>query len=112
MPRTAITVTDTSRGGTNQPAVQTGDNTNGMALSWNDGRIILELSAVTATTTFTINFPGNVDGQGITARTYAVTTATPVIAGPFPPATYNQADGTVQVDISSANGRLRAYHLP
>lgn len=109
MPRTALTVTEITRSGVAQPAVQSYDNANANSLPWNDGRVFLELSATTGTVNFTFAIPGPVDGQTVPAKSIAAGT-TPVLAGPFPPAVYNQADGTVFIDCDSANGRIRVYH--
>jgi hypothetical protein len=110
MPRTSITITETSRTGVNQPSQQTADNSNGMKLDYNDGQILLELAASTGTVTFTFPIPGTVDTQAVASRTVSVS-STPKLVGPFPNGVYNQPDGTLNVDIDSANGRLRAYHL-
>lgn len=110
MPRTAVTITDVTRTGVAQPAVQSYDNANAMALPYNDGRILLELSATTGTVNFTFAIPSPVDGQTVPAKSVAAGT-TPVLFGVLPSQVYNQADGTVFVNCDSANGRIRAYHV-
>lgn len=112
MPRTPVTVTPTDRTGTlAQPAQQNSDTANNMSLAWNDGNVILELSSVTTTTVFTFPIPGLIDGQTVPSKTVTVAAGVTRIFGPLPPALYNQADGTVQINCDTANGRIRAYNF-
>lgn len=112
MARTAITVTEVTRSGVVQPSQQSGDASNGMALPWNDGRILLELSSQTGTTIFTFPIPVLVDGQTPASKTVTCTVGQVKVVGPLPTGVYNQSDGTVNVDMdNTTNGRLRAYHI-
>jgi len=110
MPRTVIPITDVTRTGTTQPSQTSGDASNNHYLAYNDGRVMLELTAASGTVVYTIITPGTVDGLAVSDLTVSVTT-TPKVVGPLPPAVYNQADGTVNIDVDSANGRARAYRL-
>jgi len=114
VPRTSITVTDVTRAGVTQPSQQNGDAANGMQIDTNDGKIILELSSNTGTTTFTFPIPTTVDGQSVASKTVAVGAAAFKVAGPYPPGIYNQPGSAMLfVDMdNTTNGRIRAYHLP
>lgn len=111
MARTAVTVTALSRGGTAQPSAQNADNTNGMALQGNNGKIALQLDASTGTVNFTIVTPGTVDGLAVSDRAIAVTSGTPKWVGGLPASIYNQSDGSVYINCDSANGRVRALRI-
>jgi hypothetical protein len=111
MARTAITVTEVTRAAGAQPAQQNSDTANNMQLAWNDGRVILELSAVTAETTYTFLIPGLIDGQTVPALSVACGVGVVKLVGPFPTGIYNQPDNTLSVNVTSANGRIRAYHF-
>lgn len=113
MARTAITVTETSRAGVAVPAQQAGDNAENMKLSWNDGKIVLELEASGGACTFTfpVAVPASVDGQAIASKEVVLAEGEKKVVGPFPPGVYNRADGTVNVNVSTAKGKIRAYHL-
>lgn len=111
MPRIPITVTEVTRAAPVQPAQQNSNTAEGMQLAWNDGRVLLELSAVTAETTYTFLIPTPVDGQVVPALSVAVGVGAVKLVGPFPQGIYNQADGTVSINVTSNNGRIRAYHI-
>ena len=114
MPRTNLTITDVTRGtGTLQPTQDNGDNVNGNALSYNDGRIILEVNNTSGgSLNVTVGTPGVVDGLAVADLVVAVAAGATRLIGPFPPAIYNQSDGTVQVDVTASTMKFRAYHLP
>jgi hypothetical protein len=114
MPRTNLTITDVSRStsGVAQPTQDTCDVANGNALAWNDGKIILEVNNSGGVSyTFTVQTPGTVDGLAVTDLVLTVAAGATRLLGPFPPAVYNQADGTVYVDPQNVALKCRAYHL-
>ena len=79
----------------------------------NDGQTFLEIrNQGAAADTVTIITPATVEGLAVADVAITVANdATPAHAGPFPPAIFNQPDGTVHVDVTTANCRFRAYSL-
>lgn len=69
----------------------------------NDGRLtfVHVVNGSGSEVTITIPTPGSVDGLAVADRTVAVPAGEERMIGPFPTATYNQADGTVHVDYSA-----------
>ena len=102
MTRTALTVQEVVRTGIT-PSFGAAQTTDGNSFP-NDGNTYIEVKNTTATAcTVTIQEPETVDGLAVADRTVSVpgTTGDKVI-GPFPPARYNQSDGSVYVDVSKA----------
>lgn len=110
MPRVSIPVTQCTDLGVVPPAQTNGDATNDHQLDFNDGRIVLEV-VTTAADTMTIITPGLVGGLAVADQVVALPIGTKMV-GPFSPAIYNQADGTVQIDITvSTTTKFRAYRV-
>lgn len=113
MARTNITVQDIVIAGL-APSYSTGDQPNGHDFT-NDGRILLHVKnsggspcVVTALT------PRKVSGVDISDPTVSIPATTgDRMIGPFDPATFNQADGRVYIDLSTDTGvTLAAIKLP
>lgn len=102
MARTAITPQQIARTGL-ASALATPDQANGNTFA-NDGQCFLYVkNAAGSPITVTIATPGTVDGLAIADLTVSVPATTGErMIGPFPPGIYNQSDGTVYVDWSSA----------
>lgn len=109
MPRVNVPVTNVSRAGVADAAEVNGDSVNHHTVS-NDGRTWLEVRNADASNphTLTVRFPGVVDGQSVTPKTYPIAATTKRRIGPFPPADYGAA---LQVDVDSAQLKLTAYHI-
>jgi hypothetical protein len=100
MPRTAITPQQVTRAAIT-PTYGAGDAVNGHQYL-NGGSEFIHVKTGATGTTVTVNIPKTVDGQAVTNKTYVLGTNTERMIGPFPPDTYNQADGNVYIDLSSA----------
>lgn len=112
MPRTALTITDVTRAGVTQPSQQNGDNANGNSLAYNDGKIILEVNNTSGgALNCTIGIPGTIDSVSTAGKVVSVGAGATTYIGPFPPALYNQSDGTVNVDVTASTMKFRVYHL-
>jgi hypothetical protein len=75
----------------------------------NDGRTFLLIRNNGASpTTVTIPTPAKVAGLDVAEQSIVVAAGATHIAGPFPPRAFNQADGTVHVDVTSTDPRFRA----
>ena len=60
----------------------------------------------------TIYIPFTVDGQAVTDQVYAIGANTNYLLGPFPTQWYNQADGTVHMNVSDdTNGTYAVWRL-
>lgn len=111
MPRTALTISDVTRSGVTQPAQQNGDNVNGNYLAYNDGKIIIEVqNSSGGALNVTFGIPGTLDGVSTAGKVISVAAGAYVYFGPFPPGIYNQADGTVNVDVTASTMKFRVYH--
>ena len=112
MARTVITVQQIARTGlASALAAADGANHNYFA---NDGQTFLYVkNASGSPITVTINTPGLVDGLAIADLTVSVPATTGErMIGPFPPGIYNQSDGSVYVDWSSATSvTMGAFRL-
>lgn len=100
--RTVVTPQELSRAGIT-PTYNAATASDGDAFS-NDGHTFVQvLNAAGAPINLTIQTPGTVDGLAVTDRVVAVpaTTGNKMI-GPFPTAMYNQSNGQVYLDWSSA----------
>lgn len=102
MSRTALTVQEVVRTGitVSLTAAQTTDGNSAP----NDGNTYFEVKVATAgACTVTVQTPGTVDGLAIADRTISVPGTTgDKVFGPFPPDKYNQADGSIYIDVSKA----------
>ena len=114
MARTLIPTNTVVRAGI-APALTAADHTNEMYFV-NDGRTFLYvLDTAGAVCNLVFITPGTVDALDIGDRTVqvAVHGTQGMFIGPFPPNIYNQADGTVHVDIDDqASVTLEAFRLP
>lgn len=109
MPRLNLAVTNLSRAGIADATEVNGDSVNNHVVA-NDGRMWVEVRNADASNphTLTVRFPGVVDGQSVTPKTYSIAATVKRRIGPFPPADYGSA---LQVDVDSAQLKLTAYHL-
>lgn len=98
MPRTAVTAQQVTRSALT-PAYVTPDAA-GSSFA-NSGQEMLHVKTGGTGATVTIPIPSTVDGQAVASKSYVLGTNTERMIGPFPPGTYNQADGSVYVDYSS-----------
>lgn len=111
MARTAITVQEISRTGVTEALVAA--NAAGGNSFPNDGRTYLSVVTTGTTSNVTVSVPITVDSQVVTPRVVACTGTARYKIGPFPPNTYNQADGAVYVDFSAVTGvTIGAFRLP
>lgn len=112
MARVDVPITQVTDTGVAPPAQVVADPVNNHSLAWNDGSVFIEATNTDASVVrnVTVETPGSVSGLAVADRVIAVPAAGGVrLIGPLPPAVYNQADGTVYVDVDNANLRLRAY---
>lgn len=107
--RTALAVQQISRSGLT-PAY-TAANVDGHAIPNSDG-MFLHVKTVGTGCTVTVEIPGTVDGQAVTNRSIVLGTNTERMIGPFPPSTYNQADGSVNVNFSAVTAVTCAAFRP
>jgi len=67
----------------------------------NDGREFIDVRNTGVTMTITVLTPGQVGGLDIAELVATITATTGVhLIGPFPPALFNQSDGSVSVNAS------------
>lgn len=121
MARTLITATVADRTGSiNTPALVALDATNNNNFA-NNGRVLLEVKNSGASTyTLTVVLPStalpdtqpgaNVSftGSGVV---YSLVAGADVLLGPFPPAIYNQSDGTVWLNPQNVALQYRLLQL-
>lgn len=99
MARTALTVLQVARTGLT-PAYTAG-NVDGHSIV-NDGRVCTHVKNGSGSSiNVTVQTPGTVDGLAVSDLVVAVPAGQERMIGPFPPGVYNQADGTVYVDLSA-----------
>ena len=96
--RTALAVQQISRVGLT-PAY-TAANVDGHSIPNSDGMFLHVKTGGTACTV-TLVIVSTVDGQTVANKTVVIGTTSERMIGPFPPNTYNQADGSVNVDFSA-----------
>lgn len=104
MPRTALTVTDSSKAGTALPTETAADVANGNSYA-NDGTVIVlahNSNAGSTARTATITVAGKIDGFAPTARTVTIPAAATWILGPYDVSSY----GSV-VAISGDHAELK-----
>jgi hypothetical protein len=114
MPRTEIPVQTISRAGVVPPAQTDSDEANGMVIVHNDGRIYVEIESTDAgSQTVGFAIPGLVDGEPVDDKTVTVPAGEIRVAGPWPRRTYNQSDGSLNINPSIDDTlKLRAFKLP
>jgi len=97
---TTLTVQEIVRAGLTP--VLAAANTDGSYIP-NDGRVFLQVKNTNgAAVTVTIDTPGSVDGNAIANLAVIIPlTSGDKLIGPFPPAIYNQSDGTIKVTFSA-----------
>jgi len=100
MPRTALTPQSITRSALT-PTYSAGDAANGHQFV-NGGTEFLIVKTGGTGTTVTVKVPKTVDGQTVADRSYVLGTSQERHIGPFPVDIYNQADGNVYVDLTSA----------
>ncbi len=101
MARTALTPQQISRSMLT-PTYSNGDAANGHQYV-NSGTEFLIVKTTGTGATLTVKNPQSVDGQAVADRTYALPSTGERHIGPFP-TYYNQPDGNVYIDLSSATG--------
>jgi hypothetical protein len=114
MGRDTITVTNTVRAGV-LPALTTPNAGNDAEFANDNGRVVVIFvnglgAASVQATAVTIQQVDCPHARTENDAAFTVTVDNPGTFGPFPPALYNQSDGTVQVDYDavSANARVCA----
>jgi len=80
----------------------------------NDGRTFLEVANRSGgSITVTIVTTANVDGNAVADTSVAVGAGVTMLIGPFPPATYNDANGIVSLTYSGVTSlTLNPFRLP
>jgi hypothetical protein len=114
MPRVNIPVTQLDQAGVAPPAQVTADAANDHELPFNDGRIFLEITNVNAGAAASAIFqtPGVLGGTlQIDDLTVTVPQSASRLVGPLRPDLFNQVDGKVNIDVTTADLRFRAYRL-
>ncbi len=116
MARDTVTVTSTIRTGV-APALTTPSAANNAEMA-NDGRTVFLFingmgAASVQATAITIQQVDDPYGRTENDAAFAAVTDVLGVLGPFPPALYNQSDGTVQFDYDavSANARVCGLHI-
>jgi hypothetical protein len=112
--RTPIPVTELSRAGVAPPAQTDSDQTNGMVIAANSGRLWVEIESTDAADQ-TVGFaiPITVDGDTVADKLVDVPAGATRLVGIFPPAIYNQDDRSLNVNPSvDTTLKFRAYKLP
>ncbi len=114
MTRTALTIQQIDRDAIGLAVTHPAPSTTELSIPNNDGRVFIEIKNTGATTqTVTVQTPNQVAGLAIADLLATVAPTTGDIAvGPFPPAVFNQSDGSVYVDISvSTTMTVGAFRL-
>jgi hypothetical protein len=70
----------------------------------NSGKEMIHVKTTTNAIVVTIQTPVAVDGLAVAERTISIGTSSERMIGPFPPGTYNQADGSVYIDLDVVTG--------
>ncbi len=116
MARDTVTVTSTVRAGVS-PALTTPSAANNAEMA-NDGRtLFLYINGMGAAsvqaTAVTIQQVADPYGRTENDAAFAAVVDVLSVFGPFPPALYNQSDGTIQFDYDtvSANARVCGVHV-
>jgi hypothetical protein len=78
----------------------------------NDGQTFLVLRNTTGVPdTATVITPATPGGLALADQPIVVAANATYVAGPFPPQYFNQVDGTVQVDVTTAALRFTAFSM-
>ena len=103
MSRVALTIQQITRNANGLSVTFAAPASTQLSIPSNDGRMYLELKNTgSATQTVTVQTPGTVSGLAIAELTAEVPiTSGDKIIGPFPPALFNQSDGSVYVDLTA-----------
>lgn len=98
MARSSLTLQDVERSGLEPSYASANADGNSFA---NNSRVVLHAKNGSGSPiTVTVKTPGTVDGLAVADRTVAIPAGEERIMGVFPPADYNQSDGSVHVDYS------------
>lgn len=116
MPRTAIPVTEVTNDGVADPAFTVGDATNEMTIDVDEGQVVVVINnqdgAAAHDTTFVT--PGTVEGAAIADKTVS-TPANGTMVWHGSAELFTQRSGAdrgkVQVNVTSAQLRYKAYRL-
>lgn len=113
MARTVIPITTIVPAGTAPPTQTAGNASEGNELGPNDGLLWLEIvNASTSTTlTATIVTQATEEGIAIEDEAIAVPKESTRLAGPFTPVIFNGKQSAIQVNVTSAELKFRAYRL-
>lgn len=114
MPRVNIPITQLTDAGVAPAAQVASDAANDHELASNDGDVFVEITNVNASTPQDATFvtPGAVQGLAVSDRVVSVPANNGVrLVGPLSPNVYNQVDGKVHIDVTSADLRFRAFRL-
>jgi hypothetical protein len=113
MARVSIPITQLTDAGVAQPAQTASDAANGHSLLFNDGRVIVEVQNTNAAAkTVTFETPATVGGFAVADNTVSIPNGATLTFGPFAPSVYNQADGSVWIDVEiSTDLKFRAYRV-
>lgn len=98
MPRTALTPQVITTAGL--VATLGAANAAGHSIVNSGNSFVVVANGAGAPINVTIQTPAVVLGEPVAERVVSVTNGTTAWIGPFPPATFNQTDGTVYVDFS------------
>lgn len=106
MTRAALTVQQVIRDSSGLTPVYGAPAQTDLAIANNDGRIFLHVkNSNAATRTVTVATPGQVGGLDIADLVATIPANTgDKLLGPFPPDLFNQADGSLYVDVSATAG--------
>lgn len=112
MARQTLTVTEVVAAGV-APAGTVGQVDGHGFLNHGETIIVITNSGV-GSHTVTVQTPKTVGGLAVAELTNAIAAATTEYMGPFPPGTYNQANGQVYVDFDAVPAELsvRALRVP
>ena len=116
MARDTITVTSTVRAGV-LPALTTPNEANEAEFANNGRTVVVYISGLGAAAvgagarTVIIQQVADPYGRTENDAAFAITNDTVATFGPFPPALYNQSDGTVQIDYAGLSTNQRVFAL-
>ncbi len=110
MPRTALTIVDSSKAGTVLAAGTAADVANGNSIA-NDGRsiIVIATNGGASTRTITITPTATVDGLVPAARTVSLAASAVKVLGPYDVASYSE---TLQISGDHADVKFQVIRVP
>lgn len=112
MARITVPTITIERSGVSAAAQVTGDPTEGHKIESNTGRSFIEVENTDASAhTVTVVTSATVDDLDVADRTVSVPAGQKRYIGPFPITTYNQTDGSVNIDVDDATLLLRAFKI-